>query len=61
MFEIFKDRRVQVLLVVLTIIFMIIGSFRIDNSSNKYTVTLSQEIVTSLENSKFIKIFYWSN
>lgn len=56
MFEIFKDRRVQVLLVVLTIIFMIIGSFRIDNSSNKYTVTLSQEIVTSLENSKFIKI-----
>lgn len=56
MFEIFKDRRVQVLLVVLTIVFMIIGSFRIDNSSNKYTVSLSQEIVTSLENSKFIKI-----
>ena len=56
MFEIFKDKRVQVLLVVLTIVFMIIGSFRIDGTSNKYAVTLSQELVTSLENSKFIKI-----
>lgn len=55
MFEIFKDKRVQIGLVILTIIFMIIGSFRI-NKGNKYELTLSDELLTSLGNSKLLSI-----